>query len=299
MSFWGSEFWGADYWSAEYWGTDAPAPDYVQYPNVELTIGPSSVHTYEVIHEQTGTAQIVFGFAALQNYIGGDFSQTGDPSIVFSPDGTQDVTYVEISQTGDVAITFSFSALQYLGLIQVSDANIVFTPSSVQTLGVSTLAHEHLCDVGFVFDPTVLQVWLTRYTGPSAQATAATVAGFDSDNTVVVLSPAQNIGTERFFEFLVYSKDFGWLNNSGKAGMPVWVEVSFNGTPAVSVNLYKSRFVVDYTMGATYTTVHDGLANKNLNVTLKAYEKFPSYALANPLYKDTTVLVRAYDERVI
>lgn len=298
MAFWGNQFWSADYWSADYWAeTAAAAPSYVQYPDVELTIGPSSVQTLSVDYSHVGTPALSFNFAAPQTYIGGDFEQTVNVQITFTPSSTQTVTTLEYDQTGDVGVVFQFTAPQYLGLVQVANPQITFGFSAGQTVGSSILEHDQVGDLVVNLRPYTMQVLLERFFGLEAQFTTADVEGFPSVESTGILAPAQDVVGEEYFEFLVYSSDIKWLGNAGSLGQPVYIEVAFQGVGRVSVNLYNSRFVVGPTMGEVYTQVRDGLANRNLSVTLRAYELFSGYVLSEALSEGATIIVRGYEER--
>lgn len=297
MAFWGDNYWSSTYWSEDYWPADAAPPSYVQYPSVVFSITPAATQSDVVSWTATGDVLLTMSFSAGQSYLASDYEQVGSVTITFSPSGTQQSAQLEYSQTSTAEILFGFSALQYVGLQQLGNAVFTVSFSATQTAGTSSLQHEQLCDVELTLDPTTLQVWLLPFSGLSAQATAATVAGFPKTDTTVVLSPAQNVATENFFEFLVYSEDIGWLNNSGLLNLPLYIEVSFNGSPTVSVNVYKSRFVVGPSM-SIHSTVKDGLTNKNLSVTLKGYEVYSGeLVLENELTRPTTILVRGYEER--
>lgn len=299
MAFWSDKYWGTDYWGDDYWSIAGGAPPevHVQYPNVELVIGPAGTQSWAVTHTQTADPLFTVAMAALQDYIGGDFTQTADVVFTFAPAGTQTVTNLTYSQSTDVVVTFDFVALQYLGISQSTDVVVTFDFTAVQTVGSSTLTHEQVSNPTLVLDPTVMQVYLEPFAGPEALATFNTVDGYPSLQSTGVLSPAQNIGSQQFFEFLVYSQDYGWLNNAGPLNQPVFLDVKFGNSDVISVSVEKSRFIVDYSMGAIYTTVRDGLVAKNLNITLSGYEKFDGYCLGTNLERPTSVLVRAYEER--
>lgn len=297
MSFWSTNYWQPDYWPAEYWAQDAPpVENHTQYPSVVLTVTPSSVQSTELEHSQTGNVQLDFIFGAVHDHVAGTFDQTGNVQITFSPAGTQTAPSIDYEQTADVAYVTNFQSAQYIGLIHVGDASFTVGFSASQshfgTIGFSQTGTGH-----FVPDPYGLQLYLTAFFGVEAVETFDPVEGYPKTDSTGVLAPAKNLATEQFFEFMVYSTNRKWLHNSGSAGAPVYIEVRIEGAPEVSVNLYKSKFVVDYTMGSVYTAVRDGLINKDLTVTLRGYEKFNTYALAEELSGTTTIRVRAYNER--
>jgi len=298
MAFWAARYWGADYWSADYWSEESgEILVHSQNVSVAIFISPDSPQTWEASYDVVGDVHFTTSFTAGQEVIQGTFEQTGDAAFVPSFTATQTRDLGDYTHTGDVDVTFTFSAAQYLGLNQLGD--VVFTTSftATQVVTVSGLDHEHSGDPVIDIGPYASQLWLEPFTGLEAIASTNSVDGYPDLTTTLVLSPFQNLSTETFFEFTVTSNDLQWLSNAGKAGNPVFINIQFGTLNTVSVNLYKSRFIIDYTMGSVYDVVRAGLQNKNLNVTLRGLEVFPTYVLANELVRSTTIRVRAYNER--